>query len=372
MMVVGGDHLYITITAKIETPLKLTTGRNVHNTSTGGEFMSQEFENHLTAAEVGVLWGQYTNTTLRICMLQYFLAVSEDQKIGQAIDFALQATQSKARRIREILKSDNYPVPIGFGDSDVNVRAPRLYSDPFALRYLRNTARIGLSTYGLSFIVCTRQDVRRHYSESITEAIHIDERAMEVEKAKGLYARPPYISAPEEPEFVQDSSFLGSILGDKRPLNAIEIANIFLGSQNNLLTTALLMGFAQAAEAKELREFFQRGKQIAHKHAGIFTALLSKDGMPTPASFGSYVTNSTIAPFSDKLMLQNAILLTQVEIGNYGTALAFIARTDLSGSYARLMTEMVQYLEDAEILLIRHKWMEQPPMAEDRRALVRR
>ncbi len=139
-----------------------------------------------------------------------------------------------------------------------------------------------------------------------------------------------------------------------------------------MIGAALLMGFAQAADSKELREFFLRGKRITHKHAELFNGLLTSEDLAAPTSLGSYVTNSTTAPFSDKLMLHHAALLVQAGVSYYGTALAFIARTDLTGTYTRLMTELIQYLEDAYVLLIRHKWMEQPPLAEDRRALVLR
>jgi hypothetical protein len=334
--------------------------------------MQQKFENHLTAAEVGVLWAQYVNTTLTICMLKYFLAKNEDEEIRPVIDFAQQVTQNKVQRIRGILKSDNYPVPIGFSDSDIDVQVPRLYSDPFTLSHIRNTVRLALTTYGLSLTLSSRQDVRAHYNESITEASQIDERALQAEQAKGLYVRAPYISAPEKPEFVQDSDYLGSFFGSKRPLNVIEIANILVGSQNNMMSTALLMGFAQTAESQKLREFFLRGKQISLKQAEILNDLLSNNDMPAPLSLGSYVTNSTVAPFSDKLMLQHTTLISKAALTYYGTGLGFIARTDISGTYARLMAEMVQYLEDAGMLMIKHKWMEQPPLAEDRRALVLR
>jgi hypothetical protein len=34
------------------------------------------------------------------------------------------------------------------------------------------------------------------------------------------------------------------------------------------------------------------------------------------------------------------------------------------------MQEIVRYMEDAADLMIKHKWLEQPPMAEDREALA--
>ncbi|BBB91482.1 MAG TPA: DUF3231 family protein [Methylomusa anaerophila] len=334
--------------------------------------MHQELKTHLSAAEVGALWTQYTDATMTACMLKYFLAKNEDKDIGQVVEYLQQVTQTKIQRIRKILQSDNYPVPIGFGDNDVNSEAPRLYSDSFALAFIRNITRLSLTTYGLALSTCARQDVRQHYHQCLADVAQVDEKAVNAEQAKGLYMRAPCISAPEKPEFIQDSDYLGTLFGSKRPLSAIEIANIFVGIEKGIFSKALLMGFAQVAAAKELREFFLRGKQIAHKHADILGDLLTRNDMPAPASPDSYVTNSIVAPFSDRLMLQYTILSTQASFAYYGTALALVTRSDIFGSYVRLMTEGSQYLEDANMLMIRHKWLEQPPLAEDRRALVRR
>ncbi|MCE5287592.1 MAG: DUF3231 family protein [Pelosinus sp.] len=328
--------------------------------------------NHLTAPEVGVLWAQYVNATLTNCMYQYFIVENEDKEIGEVLDSIKQITQHKIQRISGFLESDNYPVPIGFTGSDVNTNAARLYSDLFHLSYVRCISRLGLTTYGLALTACVRQDVRTHFIQCINDLIQIDQKAVQVQQSKGLLDRFPYISPPEKAEYIQDTDFFGSFFGSQRPLSAIEIANIFLASQMNMLTKALLMGFAQTAEAKDLRKFFLRGKEIADKHIKLHAALLGTSDMPLPASLDAEITSSTVAPFSDKLMLQHTILANQAALTYYGTTLSFLHRIDISGSYVRLMTESLQYLEDALMLMIRHKWMEQPPMSADRRALVLR
>lgn len=332
--------------------------------------LPQEFETHLTAACIGTLWTQYISSTLTDCMFGYFLAQAENQEIREVISSARQVTRSQLQRIKQIIKSDDYPVPIGFTDSDVNIDAPRLYSDPFFLAYLRNLARLGLITYGLAATTASREDVRQHFQQSLTEMVAVEDKVVKIEKEKGLYIRAPYIPAPERPEFVQSSEFLGSVFGTRRPLSAVEIGNIFIGCQNNIMGKPLLMGFAQTAEAKELREYFLRGKEIAHKHVELLSALLINNDLPAPMSLDSYVTDSTVAPFSDKLMLEHTLLAIRAGVIYYGMALASTARLDITGSYARLLTEALQYAEDGAHLAIRHKWLEQPPLAADRRELV--
>ena len=332
--------------------------------------MQQECKTHLTSACVSGLWVQYMNATLADCMFQHFLAKNEDQEIRQVVSFAQQVTRSQIHRIKQIFRSDDYSIPIGFTASDVNADAPRLYSDPFFLAYLRNLARLALNSYSMSLTISSREDVRQHFQQSIAEMVEVENQAVKTEKSKGLYVRAPYISAPENPEFVQNSDYMGSLFGTKRPLSVVEIGNIFVGVQNNIMGKPLLMGFAQTAESKELREFFQRGKQIAHKHIEVLSALLINNDLPAPMGLDSYVTNSTVAPFSDKLMLQHTMLINQAGVMYYGMALSSTARLDITGNYVRLIAEASEYVEDAAQLMIRHKWMEQPPLAVDRQALL--
>jgi hypothetical protein len=87
-------------------------------------------------------------------------------------------------------------------------------------------------------------------------------------------------------------------------------------------------------------------------------------------SLDSYVTDATVAPFSDKLMLAHTMLLLRAGLMYYGAASANTARMDITVNYMRMMTEASQYLEDAAQIMIRNKWLEQPPMAVDRRELV--
>jgi len=332
--------------------------------------MQQEFKTHLTASCVSGLWVQYMNATLSDCMFQYLLAKDEDQEIRQVVSFAQQVTRSQIQRIKQIFRSDDYPIPIGFTVSDVNADAPRLYSDPFFMAYVRNLARLAMLSYCTSLTISSREDVRQHFQQSIAEMIQVEDQAVKAEQSKGLYIRAPYISAPETPEFVQNSEYMGSLFGTKRPLSVVEIGNIFVGVQNNIMGKPLLMGFAQTAQSKELREFFQRGKQIAHKHIEVLSALLINNDLPAPMSLDSYVTNSTVAPFSDKLMLQHTMLINQAGVMYYGMALSSTARLDITGNYVRMIAEASEYVEDAAQLMIRHKWMEQPPLAVDRQALV--
>jgi hypothetical protein len=121
--------------------------------------------------------------------------------------------------------------------------------------------------------------------------------------AKGLYARPPYVHAPEIAGFIEKQGFLVGWFGERRPLNAIEISNITFNMNKMNLGKAITLGFAQVANTSEVRKFLSRGTQLSAKHTEVFDSLFREDDLNTPISCDSMITNSTTSPFSDKLMM---------------------------------------------------------------------
>nr|WP_318281090.1 DUF3231 family protein [Paenibacillus bovis] len=84
-----------------------------------------------------------------------------------------------------------------------------------------------------------------------------------------------------------------------------------------------------------------------------------------------YVTDSTTAPFSDKLMMFHMGLLSAAGTGNYATSAAASQRTDLVIAYERLSLEIALYAKDGANIMIRNGWMEQPPTTVDKDELIK-
>jgi hypothetical protein len=92
---------------------------------------------------------------------------------------------------------------------------------------------------------------------------------------------------------------------------------------------------------------------------------LSEENITESATWDSEVLNSTTPPFSDKLMMFQASLLSGASIGYYGTALGTSARRDIGAKYSRLIMEALHYAEDGANIMIAHGWMEEPPHSID-------
>jgi hypothetical protein len=325
----------------------------------------------LTSAEISNLWTSYMNDSMAKCVLKYFSEKVEDTQIQSLLEYALSLSQKHIQRLSDLFTSENLPIPYGFTDEDVNVKAPRLYADPFLLRYVKHMSRVGLKSNAMALTISARSDMMQFCSDCLSETVELNSRATNLLLSKGLYIRAPYISPPKQVEFVQKQNFLGNWFNEPdRPLLAVEISNLYGNVQTNALGKALVIGFSQVAQTKEVREHMVRAKEITVKHMEIFHNFLSKSDLPTPMTWDGDVTDSTVPPFSDKLMLFHVSILNAVGLSDYGDALGTSVRLDVSTSYARLMAEVGKFGEDGANIMINKGWMEQPPQADDRRALA--
>lgn len=325
----------------------------------------------LTATELSQIWGAYQNDTMAICAMQYFLQTVEDPDIRPLIQQALDASQSHIPKLEGFFTKENWPVPQGFTEADVNLSAPRLFSDTFMLYYVQQMGVLGINAYSLGIAWSVRQDVYEYFSQCMIEYMDIHKKATQLLLEKGLYIRSPYLSPPESIDFVNDTKFLGGWFGENRPLLSLEIANLYSNIQRNALGSALMVAFSQVASTEEIRKYMTRGKQMATKHVEVFGSLLTKDDLPSPVTWDAEVTQSKVSPFSDKLMMFHTTALIGIGMGYYGTALATCLRKDVASVYTRLTAEIGKYSLDGAKMMIDHGWMEEPPKAANRDKLAK-
>ena len=183
---------------------------------------------------------------------------------------------------------------------------------------------------------------------------------------KGIVSRPPFINPTDSYMFIEKQSFMDKVTKKNRPLNCIEINNVFWDLKKIQLSKALIMGFSQVAKSKEVSKYLWRGVEIYSKHIEVLESLLSAENLSTSKSEEAEITNSTIAPFSDRLAMYHESLLGSTTIGFYGTAIGTSERADVTITFARLLAEMAKFLEDGLDIMIENKWVEQPPLADDR------
>jgi hypothetical protein len=320
----------------------------------------------LTSAEMGKLWTTYVGNTLAKCILTYYLQHIDDQDIKKVVKNALNLSETFVENIKGIFIQENFPIPIGYTEKDVNLDAPRLFADEFYLHYLKYTSKAGMSIYSTAIPIMTREDIRDFFINTFNSTVNLVTEVNNVLMAKGFYIKPPQIPTPEKVDFIKKQNYLNGFLGDIRPLHALEITHLCDNIENNLTSKALLIGFSQVAENKTIREFFIRGKEMTNKHIEISSQQLHKENLPSPPLLDHLVSESTISPFSDKLMLAHKIEMFSMKIRTAGNGASLNGRRDLGKMYVKFLADIGLYVEDGTNIMIAQGWMEQSPKAIDR------
>jgi hypothetical protein len=322
----------------------------------------------LTSAEIGNLWNSYMLDTMVIRMFRHIISKVEDQEIKGVVQYTHDLVVNHVKIYENIFEKEQMAVH-GFSDEDLDLSAPRLFSDVFFIHYLKHMTKFALQMFSLSYLSSSREDIRKIFSALIDEVKIIDQKTKEVLKDKGLNIEPPYIPTPKAVDFVKKQHFLAGFFGEQRPLTAQEITYLFQNAESNAYGKAFMMGFSQVAQSKEIQKFFIRGKDIANKHVKTFSAILMEGDLSVPNHFEEEVSISTKPPFSDRYMLLHTNFMNQAGLGNYGISMSMSQRRDLAVIYGRLLVEVGLYAEDGANILINNGWMEQPPLAPNREDL---
>ncbi|MDQ0886921.1 hypothetical protein QFZ81_002009 [Paenibacillus sp. V4I9] len=319
----------------------------------------------LTSAEIGKLWATYLGNSMSKCILSYYLQHVEDEDIKTLLENALKLSVEFMKTTEDIFKKENFPIPKGFSDEDVNLGAPRLFEDEYYVHYLKYAAKAGMSIYNVAVPLVHRKDVKEFFIYCMDSTMALIEQINDILMNKGLIIKPPIIPVPDKVEFVHQD-FLNGFFGHVRPLHALEIAHLYDNIENNVTSKALIMAFSQVVKSEKIRKLFIVGKEMTHKHIEQYMEKLHNENLPSPSFLDHLVTTSTFSPFSDKLMLFHKIDMFSMKIRAFGNSAAVNGRHDMGVLYAKSLLKISSFVEDAAKILIENGWMEQPPYAVNR------
>ncbi len=331
-----------------------------------------EHNPNLTSSEIAALWGAYMENSMTYCVVQHMQSVNADPDIAKITQLALSNCEFVMNEVKRIFQLENHAVPIGFTEEDVNLKAKRVYSDIFALRYIKYMGAAGTAAASLLMGVLARDDIRELFSKISEIFLKLFNESCDLLLKKGVLVRSPTIPPMEKAEYIHSESFLSGLIGTHRPLTAVELAHISKNTETNSIGRTFVSGLSQTALSPDVRKYMERGAEIALKQEAVFRDLLQKEGVPMPSTWDSTISKSIDAPFSDKLMMSHVMNLSAVSVGGYGVAMGLSLRKDLVGHYTSLMAEIMQYASDGTKLMIENNWLEQPPQNVDREALRNR
>lgn len=235
------------------------------------------------ASEIGHLWSSYLAENMSVCMLKFMVAKSKDPDIKPILQQALDVSSQRVKSMEDLFKAINHPIPEGFGEKDVDNSAPELYSENFSLSYTRLMHNYIGVNYMWALSRCSRLDFRLFFSEGINTSREIIQKASDVLLAKGLLMKAPHVIIPDMIEKVNNKEYYGSLLGSKRPLNAVEVSHVYHNMEIKLILATLKLGFSQVAKSQKVKKLMFRGYQIHNQQAKNLANILEDEMLPTPS-----------------------------------------------------------------------------------------
>ncbi|WP_096155656.1 DUF3231 family protein [Bacillus sp. FJAT-45066] len=329
----------------------------------------------ITSSELGVLWLTYQEKTMILRMLEYFIEQADDEKAKTIMNNLYGEIAPYVGTIIEIFQNEGAVIPVGFIAEDVNKEVPKLYDNGFDIMFVRLLKQISTGLHALNMTMTYREDIILMVNElaAITQKYY--NLCTQYLLEKGLLVKSPHVSMPKSVEFVKDKHYLTghsvSPFSEKRSLNTVEVAHLHHSIESNITGLQMIIGFAQCANEKEVKTFFNEGAELAKSMIKEFSEVLLENGTQVPQTAGGNATRSTIPPFSDKLMMYCTSLFCSFSMGSGSLGTALSLRNDLPPKLAIFMKDVFEYAHKGAKIMIKNGWMEEPPQTEERNHLLK-
>jgi len=320
-------------------------------------------DKQLSSSEIGNLWMTYQQKTMLARLLEHFLANKQNEEVHDLLQTYYDQEIYFINELTMLFNQENIVVPVGYVESDVNPSTKPLYDQYFPALFLRVMMKITIGLNALHVSMSYRQDVTELYKRFLDLAQNTYNETTQFLLKDGVLTRPPMIPMPEKVEFVKGEGYMAgfNVFSEKRPLNAIEISLLYQGIETNVLGFQLLRGFEQVGKDKEVKKYFEKGKDLAKQIIDTFSDTLLKSDIQPPIVAWGNPTLSTEPPYSEKLMMYLTNLLSSFGLTSNALGTSFSLRSDLPTKMTLIAKDIFDYAKDGGQLMIKNGWMEEPP-----------
>ncbi|MFP7296682.1 DUF3231 family protein [Neobacillus niacini] len=316
----------------------------------------------LTSAEISALWATHINISVVICIMTHFLETCTDPDVLKVIEETKMMAEKHGGDIETLFSKEKIVIPEAFkAAKHVVPNTPKLFSDIFYIQSTLQICKFGLSSHTMGLTISAREDMRIFYKALMDDVSQLYNHVVNVMQEKGIFVRMPFMNYPNEVDFINKENFLTGWFGRRRTLLGIESTHLLINAIQNQMGIQLCTGFSQVCRDKELHEYFLRGNNLCRHILSSIHDVLAESGVPAAITWDHGVTDSTVAPFSDQLMLYIIGILSNLGMAAYGAGISTTMRRDISAMYANFLTKTGAFGEDGMNLMIERKWMEQPP-----------
>jgi hypothetical protein len=317
----------------------------------------------MSSSELGALWMTFHKKSMILRILEYFIEKSDDQKAKDLMLELWHQLHPIIIKMKTTLENEGAAVPDGFTKKDVNLEAPRLWENGFDIMFCRILKEISMGMYVLHITMAYRQDIIKLYRDmsEVTEIFY--GRFTQYLLDKNLYTRPTYVIMPKSTDYITDKDYSKgtNIFGNKRTLNTVEFGYMYHTIETNITGMQLLNGFIQTTKDEDVKKYFTKGKELSKEIISETSKILLENNIQPPATPGGTVTGSTMAPFSEKLMMFCNYLLNGLALGAGGFSAGFSLRNDLQTKNTIFAKDIFQYQRNGIILMMSKGWLEEPP-----------
>jgi len=325
----------------------------------------------ITSSELGTLWLTYQEKTMILRILEYFIEKADDEKAKEIMTSLHSDLEVYVGKIIAIYEQEGAVIPVGYTAQDVNKDVPKLYDNGFDIMFVRLLKQISMGLHSLNLTMTFREDVNILFEDLTALTQKYYRICSQYLLEKGLLVRTPFVSMPKSVEFVKNKDYLSANtlnpLSQKRTLNTVEVAHLHKGIEANLTGLQMIFGFAQCASDNEVKKFFHEGAELAKGIIKEISELMIQDGLPIPQTPGGNATSSTVAPFSDKLMMYCTSLFCSFSLGSNSLGTAFSLRNDLPAKMSIFTKDVFEYAHKGAKIMIKNGWTEEPPQMINRK-----
>ena len=335
--------------------------------------MTTEAKIQLTSSEIGTLWMTYLLTSSRIIAYDFFKIKTIDKDAQNILNSYIAEVQNVENKIVNIFNNEGAVIPIGFNEHDEMKESSTLYDDFFHISSLREAMKLSLGRSAVYITTSYMKEVNDVFKLTYDISNKYYMITTNYLLGKGVLSRSPYVTMPKQVTFIEDNNYMSGInpLSDKRSLNTIEVGFINEAIEANIWAMYLLMGFAQVSKDSEVKKYLMEGKELAKKIISVLSDVLLQSDIQPPSTWVGKVTDSTQPPFSEKLIMYLNSLIATTALGFTALGTSFSMRGDLPLKLGLISKDIFEYSKKGSKIMIKHKWMEEPPQMEDRNQLAK-
>lgn len=335
--------------------------------------MTTEAKIQLTSSELGALWMTYQSSSASLLVYDLMKEKTIDKEAQNILSSFISEAQNVKSEIVKIFNSEKAVIPMGFDERDVMREAPPLFDDIFNIMYLRQIMKLNFQHSAIFTAMSYMKEVHDIFKLKYDIADKYYVITTNYLLGKGVLTKPPYVAMPKQVEFIEDKNYMSgfNILSDKRSLNTIEIGYINEAIQANVFGMQLMTGFAQVAKENEVKKYFIQGKELSKKIVSNLSEILLQSDIQPPSTWAGKATDSTNPPFTDKLMMYITSLISSSAIAFNVLGTTYSMRSDLQLKLGVVSKDIFQFSKEGAKIMIKHKWLEEPPQMEDRNQLTK-